>query len=129
MLGTYGTFGGIFACRGGNMTPAAIIKRAALDGVSLALSHAGTIKASGEGEAVKRWLSTIREHKAEIVEALKVSPGDTARGWLVRYPDGSAIETYIILADGAYPTRAEVLRDYPGAIGAEALPEAEAAAL
>lgn len=107
------------------MTPAAIIKQAAMDGVSLALSPAGTIKASGDSEAVKRWLAAIREHKAEIVEALKVSPGNTARGWLVRYQDGSVIETYIILADGTYPTRGEVLRDYPGAIDAEAIPEAE----
>jgi hypothetical protein len=28
---------------------------------------------------VKRWLAAIREHKAEIIEALKVSPGDMAR--------------------------------------------------
>ena len=107
------------------MTPAAIIKQAAMDGVSLALSPAGTIKASGENEAVKRWLAVIREHKAEIVEALKVSPADTARGWLVRYPDDSVIPVFIILADGIYPTRGEVLRDYPGAVSADAIPEGE----
>lgn len=105
------------------MTPAALIQAAARDGVSLALSPAGTIKASGDQAAVSRWLAAIREYKAEIVEALKVSPGDTARGWLVRYPDGGIIETYIHLADGTYPTRGEVLRDYPGAIDAEPIPE------
>lgn len=57
--------------------------------------------------------------------AAKVSPGNTARGWLVRYQDGGIIETYIILADRTYPTRGEVLRDHPGAIDAEAIPEAE----
>jgi hypothetical protein len=102
------------------MTPATIIREAQADGVSLTLSPAGTIKATGDGAAVSRWLAVIREHKAAIVEALKVSPGDTARGWLVRYPDGSIIETYIILSNGTCPARAEVLRDYPGAIEATA---------
>lgn len=110
------------------MTPAAIIREAQADGVELSLSPVGTIKAAGDAAAVNRWLDVIREHKAGIVAALKVSPADTARGWLVRYPDGSVIETYIILAGGTCPTRAEVLRDYPGAIGAEALPEAAARA-
>lgn len=105
------------------MTPAAIIKQAARDGVTLALSPSGAVKATGDQAAVTRWLAAIREHKAAIIAALKVSPGDTARGWLVRYPDGGMIETCVILADGSYPTRAEVLRDYPGAIDAEALQE------
>lgn len=60
------------------MTPAAIIQGAQADGVKLALSPAGTIKATGDGAAVNRWLTMIRERKAEIVEALKVSPGGTA---------------------------------------------------
>lgn len=60
------------------MTPAAIIKEAMADGVSLALSPSGTIKAMGDGAAVNRWLPTIREYKAEIVEALKVGAGGTA---------------------------------------------------
>ena len=37
------------------MTPAAIIKEAAADGVNLALSPTGTIKAAGEQAAVNRW--------------------------------------------------------------------------
>lgn len=52
------------------MNPAAIIKEAMADGVNLALSHAGTIKAVGELAAVNRWLPTIRQHKPEIVAAL-----------------------------------------------------------
>lgn len=100
------------------MTPAAIIQAAAQDGVTLALSPSGTIKASGKEEAVTRWLAAIREQKAAIVEAMKVSPRNTARGWLVHYPDGRSIETFIILADGTYPMRSEVLRDYPGAVDA-----------
>lgn len=60
------------------MTPAAIIKEAMADGVSLTISPAGTIKATGDGAAVNRWLPAIREHKNEIVAALKVGAGDTA---------------------------------------------------
>jgi hypothetical protein len=52
------------------MNPAAIIQQAAADGVKLALSPAGTIKAAGEGAAVNRWLPVIREHKPAIVAAL-----------------------------------------------------------
>lgn len=60
------------------MIPAAIIKEAMADGVSLTISPAGTIKAIGDGAAVNRWLPTIREHKGGIVAALKVGAGDTA---------------------------------------------------
>jgi hypothetical protein len=60
------------------MTPAIIIREAQADGVRLALSPAGTIKATGDGAAVSRWLSVIRERKAEIIEALKVGAAETA---------------------------------------------------
>ena len=55
------------------MTPAAIIRQAQADGVTLALSPAGTIKAIGNGEAVSRWLPLIRERKAEVLAELKVA--------------------------------------------------------
>ena len=100
------------------MTPVAIIQGAAGDGVTLVLTPSSAIKASGDQAAVNRWLEAIREHKAAIVAALKVSPADTARGWLLRYQDGTTVEVYIILADGSLPTRAVVLRDYPSAIEA-----------
>ncbi len=58
------------------MTPAAIIKEALADGVSLALSPAGTIKASGDQAAVNRWLPSIREHKPGIVAALREADND-----------------------------------------------------
>lgn len=60
------------------MTPAAIIWGAQADGVMLALSSAGTIKATGDQAAVNRWLAVFRKHKAAIVDALKVSPDGTA---------------------------------------------------
>jgi hypothetical protein len=52
------------------MTTAAIIREAAADGVSLALSSAGTIKATGDQVAVNRWLPVLREHKPAILAAL-----------------------------------------------------------
>jgi hypothetical protein len=60
------------------MTPATIIREAQADGVRLALSPAGTIKVTGDGAAVNRWLATIRERKAEIIDVLKVGAGGTA---------------------------------------------------
>jgi hypothetical protein len=69
------------------MTPATIIKKAMADGVNLALSPSGTIRATGEGAAVNRWLPVIREHKPGIVAALQEAanemfcfspPGDPA---------------------------------------------------
>lgn len=55
------------------MGPAEIIRGAHADGVKLALSPSGTIKAAGDGAAVNRWLPMIREHKAAIM-ALLTSP-------------------------------------------------------
>ena len=108
------------------MTPAAIIKEAMADGVNLALSPAGTIKAAGEGSAVNRWLPLIREEKAGILVALqqavtpapKVGTGDTAtasRWWLIHDPDREPLEV------ACYPpaTHAEILAGRPDAIAAE----------
>jgi hypothetical protein len=55
------------------MTPAMIIQKAQADGVTLALSPSGNIKATGEREAVNRWLRIIREHKNEIMNELRVA--------------------------------------------------------
>lgn len=58
------------------MNPESIIREAQADGLSLALTSSGTIKATGEDEAINRWLPEIREHKAEIIQALqKPEPG------------------------------------------------------
>jgi hypothetical protein len=71
------------------MTPAAIIREAAEDGVSLALSRAGTIKATGDREAVNRWLPVLREHKPEILAAL-AHPDDIALWWRIAIVEPSA---------------------------------------
>ena len=99
------------------MTPAAIIREAQAEGVRLALSPAGSIKASGERAAVARWQSVIRSHKAQIIEALKTEAGDKAGvscWWRVCYCDRPPLE--ILYPSGA--GRAEVLAAYPGALEA-----------
>jgi hypothetical protein len=100
------------------MTPATIIHEAQADGVSLTLSPAGTIKATGDGAAVNRWLAVIREHKAEIIDVLKVGAGDTAtasRWWLIHYPDRDPLE----VACCPEATHAETLERHPDAVAAE----------
>ncbi len=59
------------------MTPATTIQNAAADGVSLSLSARGTITVGGHHPMVSRWLPVIREHKAAIIEVLRVGAGDT----------------------------------------------------
>jgi len=53
------------------MTPAMIIRNAAADGVTISVSATGTIKATGECEEVWRWLETIRNNKAELLQVLR----------------------------------------------------------
>ena len=100
------------------MTPATIIREAQADGVSLTISPAGTIKATGDSAAVNRWLALIREHKAEIVEALKVGTGNPAtasRWWLIHFPDRDPLE----VACCPEATHAEILERHPDAVAAE----------
>jgi len=100
------------------MIPATIIREAQADGVRLALSPSGTIKATGDGAAVNRWLAVISERKAEIIDALKVSPGDTAtasRWWLIHYPDRDPLE----VACCPEATHADILERHPDAVAAE----------
>lgn len=54
------------------MSAAKIIKRAQADGVSIALSPVGTLKISGDPANVSRWVSVVKSHKSEIVDALSI---------------------------------------------------------
>ena len=58
------------------MSAAAIIREAQAAGVQLALSASGSIKASGDGAVVNRWLPTIRQHRDAIIEALRCAAND-----------------------------------------------------
>jgi hypothetical protein len=100
------------------MTPAAIIQTARAEGVGLALSTTGTIKVTGDGAAVTRWLPTIREHKAQIVAALKVGAGETAfRRWLLHYADREPME----ISCSPPATLRAILEWHPDALAAEPL--------
>ena len=52
------------------MNPAEIIEQATVEGVTLALTTAGTITATGDQSAVDRWLPTIRDNKPSILSEL-----------------------------------------------------------
>ena len=64
------------------MTPSTIIREAQADGVRLALSPAGTIKATGNSEVVNRWLPRIRDHRTAIIEVLGQAANDQAAQYL-----------------------------------------------
>ena len=53
------------------MNASTILQAAKLEGVKFVISPDGKLKAIGVNEAVNKWLPTIREHKAEILEALQ----------------------------------------------------------
>jgi hypothetical protein len=55
------------------MNPCKIIKEAQADGVELALSPAGNIKAVGDDVAVHRWLPIIRANKIDLISALRAA--------------------------------------------------------
>lgn len=59
------------------MNPAAIIREAQADGVNLALSPAGTLKATGDASAVNRWLPILKAYKPSILSALQEAANDT----------------------------------------------------
>lgn len=107
------------------MTPATIIREARADGVRLALSSAGTIKAIGDSAAVNRWLASLRAHRAGIIEALKAGAGDavTCSLWLMHFADRNPAA--VIFAPAV--DHAGALSAYSAAIAAEPMPEPPAA--
>ncbi|HUW37488.1 MAG TPA: hypothetical protein VMV91_09150 [Rhodocyclaceae bacterium] len=105
------------------MNPATIIEQATADGVTLALSSSGSIKATGDPAAVNRWLPALREHKVDII-AMLVEPANdsTSWGWVMHFPDREPVEIYT----SPESSMAEVLRDFPDAVAAEPIPPAPA---
>ena len=86
------------------MNPAAIIERAAGDGVLLALSPSGDIFAKGAQSAIDRWLPALRQSKAEIILLLRPGgDGWSAEDWQAFFDERTAIAEF----DGEL-TRAEV---------------------
>ncbi|MBN8436953.1 MAG: hypothetical protein J0L95_02740 [Candidatus Accumulibacter sp.] len=101
------------------MTAADVLRDSAVDGVTLSLSAAGTIKATGEKSAVARWLATIKENKVDIIallsEGASKKPCRAASHWLLHFSDRTPLAV-----DFSPPaTHAEVLASYPSALSAE----------
>ncbi len=91
------------------MTPSAIIKKAAAEGVVLTPTPAGTIKATGSGDAVNRWLPLIREHKPGILAALQEPANDSLPN-----PAAEARRQRVLAMLDKYPdTRYAVVVDDP----------------
>lgn len=88
------------------MNPAAIIREAAADGVSLALSPAGTIKATGDQAAVSRWLPVLREHKAALLAALAHPDPPGMSGEFIPSVHTSSVEQEAVLRDARGPYNA-----------------------
>jgi hypothetical protein len=95
------------------MNAETIIREAQADGVALALTPTGTIKTAGKPEAVDRWRETLREHKAELIDAL------TAKHWLWRISFSDHDRPAKIVSFSPEASYAEVMADYPDAIRAE----------
>ena len=102
------------------MTPATIVREAHAEGVRLALSPSGNIKATGNGEAVNRWLSVIREHKTEIIDLLSGDSVTISRWWRIRFVGRDPQEIHYCPA----ASQNQVIAEFPGAICAEPIAEA-----
>ena len=116
------------------MSPASIICQAQADGVRLALTAAGSIKASGDGAAIERWLAVLRSSKAELVELLRrqaepAPPAQPTRAiedtatvsawWLLHYADRDPVQ----MVSCPPATLAQVLKHRPDVLAAEPISE------
>ena len=97
------------------MSPTAIIREAAADGMALALSAVGIVKASGDREILARWLPVLRQDKP----AARRDPGTRwpdLRGGHAPWVDPGSVEDLRVVrlwhgrdgnaARGAAPSRA-----------------------
>jgi hypothetical protein len=120
------------------MTADEIMRCAAGDGVALTVTPAGTIKARGPNEAVRRWLDPVRAHKAELLALLADREFFEERAAILEFDAGlprpeaeaCALEEWRVkLSNGAEArliqqpgvTLAELRARYPGIV--EAWPE------
>ena len=97
------------------MNALALLAETEKAGISLAATERGTLKYSGDPDALAHWLPEIRAHKAEILAMLAANdpePVKTSRLYLVTQLDGAQFS----LARNPPATLAEIERDYPGAV-------------
>ena len=67
------------------MTPATIVKEVMEEGVRLALTPTGTIRATGDQAVLDRWLPLIRENKPGIVAVLQEAANEIHKPEGVEY--------------------------------------------
>ena len=104
------------------MTPTAIVKAAAADGVRLALTEVGTLKTTGRPDSIQHWLPRLREYKAEIIQLLEAANNPIAapaNHWLLHFANRGPVEVWY----GTAVHHTEVLASYCGAVAAEPIIE------
>jgi len=101
------------------MTAATILRNSAAAGVTLSLSAAGMIKATGEKATVALWLATIKENKVDIIallsEGASGKPCRAASRWLLHFSDRKPLT----MVFSPPTTHTKVLASYPSASAAE----------
>ena len=108
------------------MTPTTIINDAKSEGVILALSASGSIKATGDQDHVNKWLPLIREHKISIIALLSEAANDTEQAadtlasfaWLIHFTDREPVTVTF----SPEVNHAGALACYPDAVAAEPTP-------
>ena len=77
------------------MSAQTLIRNMVAAGVQLTLSESGAIKATGEDALVNRWLPTIREHRAEIIDALQLMADDESTSLVMPDADEQRILAWL----------------------------------
>jgi len=93
------------------MTIENILRETRNDGVTLEISETGSVRASGNREAVARWLPVLRVHRDELVAEIRAR----SCWWRVTFHDGGVRTIFIPGGD----TREGLLRAYPAATKVE----------
>ncbi|MCL1860940.1 MAG: hypothetical protein FWG52_05325 [Proteobacteria bacterium] len=100
------------------MTTATLLERILSGGVNVVLTDRGTVKLTGDDEAVERWIPVVRARKAELVEQLsrqEQAGGAVSCWWRVRFADGGALDVFSPSGN----TLEGIRRAYPAAVGVE----------
>ena len=104
------------------MNPATIITQAMADGVTLTLSPTGYNQGGRRERGGESLAALIREHKAGIIDVLKVGDGyplTTSQQWLLHFTDRSDLQVMFASA----VEHAEALDYYTDAVAAEPISE------
>lgn len=108
------------------MSPGAVLRDAAADGVQCSLKPDGRLALGGPKAAIEKWLPHLREHKAGLLALLAANDAEP-----ITEPDTVPRDTWLLhRADGRMDrlvcsppaTWAEVLAQHPDALAVEPCP-------